>query len=196
MAAGGAIAGLVVAQNIGRLTRGVAEAREKWTALAARGFRVEEEKMSGPAAPITPERPVAKAVIDGVEVEIRIVSDMVHNAHTEVAAVGAPTDAVAGAVPSPGGIFGYLRSLFGQDLEIGDAAFDDAFVITAKPESAAKALLTTEVRDRLVALTGGKLAGFRYEKGRAVVMLNGIETELASLDHAVRVAVLGATTTL
>jgi hypothetical protein len=196
MAAGGAIAGLVVAQNIGRLTRGVAEAREKWPALGVRGFRVEDEKVSGLSAPITPERPVARATIDGVEVEIRIVSDMVHNAHTEVSATGATSEAVAGAVPSPGGIFGYLRSMIGQDIEIGDAAFDDAFIITGKPESAAKTLLTTEVRDRLVALTGGKLAGFRCEKGRAVVMLNGVETELASLEHAIRVAVLGATAKL
>jgi len=165
----------MIANNIARLRAGIAAAVEEWKALAARGLVIGSEK----------DRPVLTGSAEGVACTVRIVTDFVHNAHTEVSAeIAKGVEARIGVFPSPGGLLSAVRDWLHQDVEIGEPEFDQAFLLTAKPASAAKSLLGPETRERLCALAGGKLAGFTYAPKRATVLLNGIETDAAVLGTA------------
>lgn len=193
-AAGGAVAGLIIANNVARATKGLARATETWQALNGRGLRVELEAMTGANVATGRQRPVATGVVAGVEVEIRVVTDVVHCAHTRVTAwrKGA-TDAKVGVFPSPGGIMSAIRDWLKQDIEIGDEAFDAAFLVTGKPASAAKELLASAaLRDGIASLAGGPLIGFELEKDAIRVSLNGVESDVDVLLAAVDVVVMAA----
>jgi hypothetical protein len=194
-AAGGAAAGLIIAANVARTTKGIARALARWPALEARGLRVERVPTSGLATATGKERPVARGEIAGVPVEVRVVTDVVHLAHTEVVARRAgDTDAKVGVFPSPGGILGSIRDWLRQDIEIGDEVFDAAFLVTGKPASAAKELLASApLREGIAALAGGPLIGFEHGKDAVRVSLNGVECDVDVLGAAIDVVVMAAT---
>jgi len=191
------MAGILIANNIVRLTKSIEAATETWKALETRGLALGSEPTKGLAVASGPERPVLAGQVSGVAVEVHIRSDFVHFGTTEVSAVpGDGMDAEVGVHPSPGGVLGYLRSLLGQDVEVGDEAFDEAFLITSKPESAAKVLLTPPLQHLVVAIEPAKLAALRYTKERVLVVLNGVETDAAVLGAAVDLCCAAANRTL
>jgi hypothetical protein len=186
------MAGMMIARNIKLLQDGIASARSAWAALEGRGLALGVETVSGLAASTGAERPTLTGTIGGNRVAVRIHSDVVHYAHTEVLATGANgADAVVGVHVNPGGVMGYLRGWLGQDIEVGDETFDPAYFITGKPEEAAKSLLVPSLRELIVAI-GPKLGGFTYSKGAATVVLHGVETDVAILGAAVDLAAAAA----
>jgi hypothetical protein len=187
---------LIIANNVARTAKGLARAIASWQALNARGLRVELEPTSGANVATGKQRPVASGVIAGVEVEIRVITDLVHCAHTDVTARrSGATDAKVAVFPSPGGIMSAIRDWLQQDIEIGDEAFDEAFLVTGKPASAAKELLASAaLRDGIATLAGGPLIGFEYGKSLVRVSLNGVESDVDVLGAAVDVVVLAAST--
>lgn len=185
-AAGGAIAGLIIANNVGRLQRGIAAATDAWRALEARGLVLGEEQVSGLKVAAGRTRPMATGDVAGVRCEVRIVSDLVHYAHTQVrASRTASGSAVVGVHPSPRGLLGSIREWLAQDVEVGDPAFDEAFLVTEKPAGAAAALLGPTLRERLTALAGASLAGFTCGAEEVVVLLHGVELDPDVLGVAV-----------
>lgn len=181
----------MVARNLGNLQEGIAKAREAWKAMASRGLALSLEPMSGLAAAISKERPALSGEVGGAAIEVRVRSDIVHYGWTDVTGKRAGTGHTVGVHPNPGGVFGYLRSWLGQDIQIGDEAFDPAYLITGKPEEAAKAVLTPGVRELVVAL-GTKLAGFTIDEDGVRVVLHGVETDEALLGAAIDLAAAGA----
>lgn len=183
------MAGVLIGRNLELLRSGIIAAKEAWKPLEARGLTLGHEEMTGVLdATSGKERPTLSGTIGRSAVTVRILSDGVHYGRTEVVAVPAQgVDAIVGVHPSPGGVMGYLRSWLGQDIEIGDEAFDGGYLITGKPEAAAKGLLSAPVRELVVAL-GPKLAGLTYEKARATVVLHGVETDPTLLGAAIDLA--------
>ena len=185
---------MLIAFNIGRLTKGIETATETWKALEARGLALGSEPSTGLGIASGPTRPTLSGRVAEVEVAVHIRSDFVHFGTTEISAVpGDGIDAEVGVHPSPGGVLGYLRSWIGQDVEVGDEAFDAAYLITSKPESAAKVLLTAPLQQLVMAIEPPKLAALRYAKERVLVVLNGVETDAAVLGAAIDLACAAAT---
>jgi hypothetical protein len=186
----GAIGGILIGNNIGRLQAGIAAATVAWKALEKRGLTLGSEPVTGLATASGKSRPV----LTGPSCSVRIVSDFVHYAHTKIIAVPANgADATVGVHPNPAGLLGWIRQRLGQDIQIGDAAFDEAFLITGQPETAAKALLTAPRRAQIVTLAASHLAGFTYAKGEVVVLLVGVVTDDAVLGTAIDLACEAAT---
>lgn len=187
--AGGAVAGLLIANNIGRTTRGIETAKETWGALAERGLTVSSEATSGFAVATGKDRPAARGEIGGRPVTVRIVTDFVHCARTEVVVERAGAAGKVGVYPSPGGVLGQLRDWLQQDVEIGDEAFDAAFLVTGKPAEAAKtALGSAALRERIAGLLGGSFAGLELDEARVRVTLSGVETDAGVLGAALDLA--------
>lgn len=184
-AAGGAAVGILVANNIVRLQKGIAVANETWAGLAAKGLSLTQEEVRGLKVATGKTRPMLSGNAGGAVCEVNIVSDLVHYAHTRIrAALANPTDVKVGVHPSPSGLMGSIRGWLGQDIQIGDEDFDPAFLITGKPESAAASVLTPTVREKISALTATGLAGFTFGDGYAVVMLQGVVTDVVILEVA------------
>lgn len=189
-AAGGAAVGILVANNIVRLQKGIAVANEAWAGLSAKGLVLAQEEVRGLKIAAGKTRPMLSGTVGGVRAEVHIVSDLVHYAHTRVRAeLAHPSDAKVGVHPSPSGLMGAIRGWLGQDIEIGDPDFDPAFLISGKPESAALSVLTPTVREKISALTATGLAGFTFGDGYAVVMLAGVVTDVVVLEVALDLAV-------
>ena len=183
-AAGGALAGILIGRNLVALHAGIAKAEKEWAGID--GFAVEAETMEGLLDKTSGKtRPILRGKRGGVDVQVQIKSDVVHYAWTMVSATLTDgVDAKLGVHPSPGGALGYLRSLIGQDLEVGDEAFDAGYLITGEPEEFAKAVLVPSVRD-LVTVLGQKLAVFRYSQEKVWVTLHGVETDHELLGAAI-----------
>jgi hypothetical protein len=189
-AAGGAAVGILVANNIVRLQKGMAVASETWQGLQAKGLTLGQEEVRGLKIAAGKTRPMLSGSVGGAQAEVHIVSDLVHFAHTRVrAALAQPTDAKVGVHPSPSGLMGSIRSWLGQDIEIGDPDFDPAFLISGKPEAAAASVLTPTVREKISALTATGLAGFTFGDGYAMVMLQGVVTDVVILEVALDLVV-------
>lgn len=172
------MAGLIIANNVKRLTEGLAAATTAWKTLESRRLALETEEVTGFSKASGPTRPILRGTQNGIACTVSIVSDKVQYAHTRISAKAAQASrAKVGVHPSPAGILGTIRSWIGQDIEIGDADFDEAFLITGKPDEAAKALLTETIRERIVTLAAARLAGFTFEDGEVVVLLHGVETD-------------------
>ncbi len=184
-AAGGAMAGLMIANNVRRLTDGIAVATTAWKALEARGLTLSTQEVRGPASAAGPTRPVLRGEIEGVTCVVSIVPDAVMHAHTEVRANAVHAiDFVVGVHPSPGGILGSIREWLAQDIEVGDATFDELFLVTGKPSTAPKACLDAGAREALTALAGGAFVGFKVDQHGAVVVFHGVETDTDMLNVA------------
>jgi hypothetical protein len=173
--AGGAIAGILIGQNLARLKAGIEAAPEAWKPLEARGLSFGSDENG----------PHLIGSVDGVTCGVHIVTDMVHNAHTEVTSrLERTSAATVGVFPSPNGLLKSVRDWLHQDVEIGAPGFDEAFLITSEPKEAAADLLTPAVQQGVVALAGGKLVGVTYGPDRIVVMLNGVEIDAAAIGIA------------
>jgi hypothetical protein len=190
----GAIGGILVGNNIGRLQAGIAAATVAWKALESRGLALGSEPVGGFAAASGKSRPMLNGKVGGVACSVHLVSDFVHYAHTKIVAVPVDgADVTVGVHPNPAGLLGWIRQRLGQDIQIGDAAFDEAFLITGQPEPAAVALLTPPRRAQIVTLAASHLAGFTYAKGEVVVLLVGVVTDEAVLGTAIDLASEAAT---
>ncbi len=191
--AGGAVAGLLIANNIGRTTKGIEKAKETWPALGERGLAVATEATTGFAVATGKERPRAHGELGGHPVTVQIVTDFVHCARTEIVVQRAGADARVGVYPSPGGVLGQLRDWLQHDIEIGDEAFDAAFLVTGKPAEAAKSLLSSApLRERIAGLSGSSFAGIELDQERVRVTLSGVETDLPTLGAALDLALAAA----
>lgn len=191
--AGGAVAGLLIANNIGRTTRGIEKAKETWPALGERGLTVAVEETSGFAVATGKDRPKAHGALGGHPVVVQILTDFVHCARTEIVVQRAGADAKVGVYPSPGGVLGQLRDWLQNDIEIGDEGFDAAFLVTGKPAEAAKSVLSSAaLRERIAGLAGGSFAGIELDAERVRVTLSGVETDPATLGAALDLALAAA----
>lgn len=189
-AAGGAAVGILVANNIVRLQKGIVVAAETWKSLESRGLTLGSEEVRGLKIAGGKTRPMLSGNAGGAACEVHIISDLVHFAHTRVrAALAQPSEAKVGVHPSPSGLMGSIRSWLGQDIEIGDPEFDPQFLISGKPESAAASVLTPTIREKISALTARGLAGFTFGDGYAVVMLQGVVTEPVIVEVALDLVV-------
>jgi hypothetical protein len=189
----GAAAGLMMANNIARLMKDAETATETWRVLGARGLALGREDVGTFAAASGKQRPYLAGAIGELPVEVHIQSDFVHYATTVITVTPANgNDAVVGVHPSPHGLLGYLRSWIGQDIQVGDQGFDDAFLITGKPENAARELLSGALRDQLLGLDRARFAGLTYTRERVSVVLLGVETDAAALSAAIDLALAAA----
>lgn len=184
-AAAGAFAGIAIANNLARLTKGCAAAKTAWKAVE--GLTLSSEVVDGA------ERPVLSGPVGAVPVTVRVVTDFVHSAATEVRATPVKgASVVLGLYPSPGGMLSSVRDWLRQDIKIGDEGFDAAFLITGKPAAAAPTLLLGgKIREHLARLLG-PLAGFEYTKEGAQVMLSGVELDAEVLKTAIALVVEAA----
>jgi hypothetical protein len=193
MAAGGAFAGIVIGNNIARLTAGLVAAQVAWKSIESRGLIFGLEPVQGLAIATGKERPFLAGTIEGINCSVRVISDAVHYGYTRITArPPAGVTAIVGVHPSPGGILGRIRSWLGQDIEVGDKTFDETFLITGEPPAAARALLTEPLREKLLALAGPRLAGFVCERDEVVVLLHGVEVDTDALTTAIDLAVEAA----
>lgn len=189
---GGAFAGILIANNIGRATKAIAAAKTAWRAVD--GLTLSEERVEGVVAATTgAERPKLSGLVGGVPVEVIVATDLVHCATTVVTAKPPKgVDATLGLYPSPGGALSKLRDWLRNDVVVGDAELDAAFLITAKPSSAAAQLLMPgKTREHLARLLGS-IAAFEYERERVRVVLTRVELDVEVLNTAVALAVEAA----
>lgn len=188
MAAGGMMAGIIIGRNLEALRVAIEQAKAAWAASPPRGLAFELEDVTLFAAASGKQRPVLKGTIGSTALSVVVRSDGVHLGRTEIVATpaeGAPVK--VGVHPSPGGLMGYLREWIGQDIQIGDEAFDDAYLITGKPESAAQSLLHPSIRELIVGI-GPRFAGFTYAADKVVVVLHGVESDVEALGIAIDLA--------
>ncbi len=135
--------------------------------------------------------PFLAGVLDGVRFRVRVVRDEQGWAHTQAFADAlTPMSCEVGVYTSPAGFLDWVKSHFEEDIEIGDAAFDRAFVIRARPHEAAASLLQPETRALLTAFLGHALAGLTYKEGVVALQWRGVERDPAVLEHAVRLVAL------
>lgn len=182
------MAGLIIGRNLEALRVALVQAKSTWAASPPRGLACELEDVTLFAAASGKQRPVLKGTIGGTALHVAVRSDAIHIPRTEIVATPSSGAAVVvGVHPSPGGLMGYLREWIGQDIQIGDEAFDEAFLITGKPESAAKALLNPAIRELVVAV-GPRFGGITYAADKVVVVIHGVETDVDALGAAIDLA--------
>ncbi len=176
-----------------RVKEQAAAAKTSWQAMAERGLELDEE----PVVPVFeknilgPTLPCLRGTVDGCEVTVRILADGVRTTHTEVRA--RPAQALKGVKigvhPSPWGILGTIRSWLGQDIEVGDEAFDEAFLITGEPASAPPQVLDAPLREKLMNLNATSFAGLVFDGESARVLMTGVLTSRELVSSAIDVAV-------
>lgn len=173
------MAGILIARNRAQLRDKLAEVKESWKPLEGSGLTLSTHD----------GRTVLSGELDGITCRVSVISDLVHYAHTKIVATPIPSAAKVelGVHPSPGGIMGKVRSWLGQDIEIGDEAFDAAFLVSGDPKSAPKAFLSDGIRENLTVLASGRLAGFTYCADEAVVLLHGVQSDPAEIAVALDV---------
>lgn len=191
-AAGGAFVGIMIGRNVEISRKAIAAAKESWRTLETRGFALTLETLTGLANPATKERPVLTGKVGDAAIDVRVKTDMVHIARTEITAQRAAAfEGVVSVHPDRGGALGYVRSLIGQDIQIGEEAFDAGYLITGKPESAAASLLVPSVQE-LVGVLGDKLAALVVEGSTSRVVLVGAEPDPDIIGAAINLAAAGA----
>lgn len=81
---------------------------------------------------------------------------------------------------------GFFSRLFrGQDIKVGDAAFDTAFVIKGEPEATVKAMLTPAARQRLLAVRT-RVGEVRLENGDLYLSVPDMILAPEQLDELLR----------
>lgn len=187
-AGAGAMVGAMIGRNLVLLQEGCAAAETAWRPLIARGLTLVREPTSV-LVPIPRGRPALTGTLQGHAVEVRVRSDAVHYAETEVIVTPAkPVGYRLGVWGSRGGVLGGIRDWLHGDVEVGDAAFDEKFLVTAEPASAAAEVLVPEQRERLRILIAGRFAGLVVEPERIKVVFSGVEIEGANLSVALDLA--------
>lgn len=87
---------------------------------------------------------------------------------------------------------GFFARLFrGQDVEVGDAAFDAAFVIKGEPESFVRAALMPAARRQILGLASAG-ASITLEDGKLSAWTNHLLTDLTQLDALMKAAFAAA----
>ena len=87
---------------------------------------------------------------------------------------------------------GFFSKLFrGQDIEVGDPAFDEAFVIKGEPEAFVRAALTPAARQQILGLTQAG-ASISLEGGKLSAWTNALITNREHLDGLMKAAFLAA----
>ena len=79
-------------------------------------------------------------------------------------------------------------------MKLGDAAFDDQFLITSTPADAASRALTPALREKLTALVAGRFVGLVARADAVTVTFSGVEIDPEVLGLALDVAVAIART--
>ena len=184
---------LFFAAELERVKEQAAAAKTSWQAMAERGLELDQE----PVVPVFeknilgPTLPCLRGTVDGCKVTVRILADGVRTTHTEFRARPAEplTGVKIGVHPSPWGILGTIRSWLGQDIEVGDEAFDEAFLITGKPASAPPQVLDAPLREKLVTLNANSFAGLVFDGESAKVLMSGVITAREMVSTAIDVAV-------
>jgi hypothetical protein len=186
MVAGAAAAAVLAATQAARAKQeeNVRTAGEIWAEFAAqRGFP--------PPGTTASALPFLAGALDGVRFRLRVVRDEQGWAHTQAFADAlAPVSCEVGVYTSPAGFLDWVKSHFEEDIEIGDAPFDRAFVIRARPQEAAASLLQSDTRALLTAFLAHALAGLTYKQGVVALQWRGVERDPAVLEHAVRLVAL------
>ncbi len=176
----------VVAMQAARAVQeqNVRMAGDVWAAFAATlGF--------SPPGTTASALPFLAGVLDGVRFRLRVVRDEQGWAHTQAFADAmVPISCEVGVYSSPAGFLDWVKAHFEEDIEIGDAPFDRAFVIRARPREAAASLLQPEVRALTTAFLGHALAGLTYKEGVIALQWRGVERDPAVLEHALRLVSL------
>lgn len=193
-AAGGAFAGILIGRNITMARQGILAASTSWKELEQRGLALTMESVGGFAQATGNQRPRLQGTVSSVPVTVSIHTDFVHYALTHVVAKPATARAgVVGIYPSPGGVLSQVRDWLKQDIEIGDPAFDEAFLITGDPPSAATELLAPlDVRELLCVIDPSRLASLKLDEHGITVTLTGVERDPTVLGQAIDLAVAAA----
>ncbi len=158
-------------------------AGEIWAAFAA-------ERGLEPPGTTGSSLPYLDGSLGGVTWRLRVVRDEHGWAHTQaVADALTPTDYQVGVYTSPAGFLDWVKSHFEEDIEIGDPPFDRAFVIRARPQSAAASLLSSEVRQLLSSFLAHTLAGLSYKEGLVALQWRGVERDATVLESAIGLVV-------
>lgn len=181
----------MIGRNITVARDGIQAASTSWRELEPRGLALSMESVSGFAQATGAERPRLDGSVNGVPIKVSIHTDFVHYALTHV--VASPATARAGIVgiyPSPGGVLSQVRDWLRQDIEVGDPAFDEAFLITGAPPSAATELLAhLDVRELLCVIDPVRLGSLKLDERGVVVTLTGVERDPKTLGQAIDLAV-------
>lgn len=189
MAAGGALAGMLVARNLALLKEGVAAATASWGALAGNGLELGTDPQ---VLALGPEHlpPRLDGRVDGVAVAVRVVADAVYCATTQVTAMPlAPSFAEVSVHPNQGGLLGRVRAWLGQDVEVGDPAFDEPFLVLSRPREAAAELVDADARRAIAALAAQGFNGLHRDRDRVLVVLAGVQSDAEVVRVAIDVAV-------
>ena len=173
MAAGILIGQGIAAQTVAQRARAAAM-RPNWAAYAEeRGLTVPE---GGDLPEIVGER-------DGARAHVSVEIDALGMPHTRISATGPKGKGARLVVlPDPGGVLGFLKATFRQDIEIGDEAFDEAFLIRAEPEAAAAEVLAPALRAALTTASTRGFTAFTLDDGTATIQRPGLEDEAEWLD--------------
>jgi hypothetical protein len=132
---------------------------------------------NGLSATLTEQRmPMIEGDHHGVPCRVAIALDAAGWAHTCASALplSRHTTRVV-VVPSPRGALGFVKKWLAHDVKIGDAVFDEAFLVDAAPPEHAASLLSVPVRETLTALAGHGLTSFAVEPGGILLQWNGVE---------------------
>ncbi len=188
MSAGaGAMVGAMIGRNLVLLQDGCDGAEAAWGPLLARGLALGRDPVSA-LVPIRGGKPRLDGVVGGVPCRVTVRTDAVHYAETDV--VAAPPGGARfklGVWGSRGGVIGALRDWVHGDVKLGDAAFDERFLITADPAEAAARALSPAVRERLTALAAGGFVGLVAGAAEVTLTLSGVELDPEALGLALDV---------
>jgi hypothetical protein len=139
------------------------------------------------------QTPMIAGDYQGVACSVAIALDGAGWAHT--CATAMPIEVITlrlAVVPSPRGSLGFLKRLFAHDVEIGDPAFDEAFLVDATPIERAPDLLSAPVRAALTAMVGHGLTSFTVDHGGVLLQWNGVERSADVILAAIDLVTTGA----
>lgn len=200
-----AVVGLVVAAlvvlavvAIAKSSKAAMEAFDRAWGEAAAELRMTYTPREGPWHSPTPAN--IQGQLHGVPVRVDLVvesstsadgtdSSQIFTRATSVAAAGLALDA---ALYPTSSLSPLARMLGFQDVIVGDAAIDAAFVIKADDERLVRQLLGPRLRSALLEFPK-RITYLRYEKGAVDLRWEGMEVEPAVLRAALVLAALAAT---
>jgi hypothetical protein len=133
------------------------------------------------------QMPALAGDYQGVACSVVIVLDGNGWAHTVASSMPLDLQAFRLAVaPSPRGALGFVKRFFAHDVKVGDAEFDEHFLVDATPPDRAPDLLSAPVREALTAMVGHGLTSFTVEPEGVFLQWNAVEHSadviLAALD--------------
>jgi hypothetical protein len=140
-----------------------------------------------------PER--IKGRFDGVDLAIDTYTETSTDAdgnststtYTRVTARAEDPRPVKASIYPTHGLSGLGKLLGFQDVDVGDARFDDAFVVKADDERVVRALLEAPARTALLEFP--KHLHLRYDRGAVVLSWSGHESDPRVLDAALAVVI-------